>query len=162
MNNWLTQLNGKSVDKIYQIGFDNNYEDIFLPALFFITFKDLNKFLEIDGDFEGNQIRINLINNSEFDQKLKENDLSTESDSWKVSNCSPEETLGKLLGQKIDFVEYGIGKEEFKKGVFEFITFICKNLELTIFETSTTGLYVTENPKVKLNFEKKINIYSTK
>ena len=91
LDNWLTQLNGKTVDKIFQVDFNNDrHEDIYLPWLFFITFSDLNKFLEIEGDFDGNHIRINLYDVSELDQKLKDNNLLNEPDLWRVYD--PEKT----------------------------------------------------------------------
>ena len=172
LGNWLTELNGKTVDKIYQIDFNKNrHEDIYLPWLFFITFIDFDRFLEIEGDFDGNHIRINFYDNSELDNKLKENNLPDETDCWRVYNTEQSEMLGLLLGQKIEFVEYGIDKDGFEinrtliegqKDVLNFIRFNCKNLNLTIFEGSATGLGVSNDPSVKLNFEETLGKYDTK
>jgi hypothetical protein len=75
LGNWLVQLNGKTVDKIYQVDFNQGrHEDIYLPWLFFITFSDFDRFLEIEGDFDGDHIRLNLYDNSELGNKIKEND----------------------------------------------------------------------------------------
>jgi hypothetical protein len=170
--NWLTQLNGKTVDKIYQIDYNNDrHEDIYLPFLFFITFFDFGSFLEIEGDFDGDHIRINLYDKSELDQKLKDNDFPNELDLWRVYDTDPNETLGKLLGQKIEFVEYGIDKDEFEingtickgeKDVFNFIRFNSDTLSLTIFEGGTTGLGVSDDPELKLNFEEIFDKYDTR
>ena len=85
LGNWLIQLNGKTVDKIYQVDFNNDrHNDIYLPWLFFITFSDFDKFLEIEGDFDGDHIRINLCDISELDKKLKDNDFQNEPNLWRV------------------------------------------------------------------------------
>ena len=172
LGNWLTQLNGKTVEKIYQVDFNQDrHEDIYLPWLFFITFSDFDRFLEIEGDFDGDHIRINLNDNSELDKKLKENNLPDEPDLWRVYETQKDETLGRLLGQKIEFIEYGIDKDEFEingtkikgqKDVFNFIRFNCETLNLTIFEGSATGLGVSDGKKVKLNFEETFEKYDTK
>ena len=172
LGNWLTQLNGRTVDKIFQVDYNNDrHDDIYLPWLFFITYSDFDKFLEIEGDFDGDHIRINLNDISELNQKLKDNDLPNEPDLWRVYETKSDETLGKLLGKKIKFVDYGIDKDEFEingtiskgqKDVFNFIRFNCEEISLTIFEGSATGLGVSDNPKVKLNFEETFDNYDTK
>jgi len=169
LGNWLTQLNGKTVDKVFQVDFNNDrHGDIYLPWLFLITFSDFDKFLEIEGDFDGDHIRINLCDNLELDKKIKENNLPDEPDMWHVYDTEKQETLGRLLGQKIEFIEYGIDKDEFEingtkikgqKDVFDFISFNCDNLKLTIFESS--GLGVSDNPEVKLMFEDTFDRYAT-
>jgi hypothetical protein len=172
LGNWLTQLNGKTVDKIFQVDFNKDRnEDIYLPWLFFITFFDFDKFLEIEGDFDGDHIRINLCDNSELDKKLKENNLPGEPDLWRVYETKKDETLGRLLGQKIEFVDYGIDKDEFEingtlikgqKDVFTFVRFNCNNLNLAIFEGSATGLGVSDDKNMKFNFEETFDKYDTK
>lgn len=172
LGNWLTQLNGKTVDKIYQVDFNKDrHEDIYLPWLFFITFSDFDRFLEIEGDFDGDHIRINLYDNSELVSKLKENNLPDEPDCWRVYDTEQNETVGRLLGQKIKFIDYGIDKDELEingtkikgqKDVFNFIRFNCEKLNLTIFEGSATGLGVSDHPIAKLNFEETFNKYDTK
>ena len=169
LGNWLTQLNGKTVNKIYQVDFNNDrLNDIYLPWLFFITFTDLDKFLEIEGDFDGDHIRINLFDNSELDNKIKENNLPDLPDCWRVYDTTKDEKVGRLLGRKIEFIEYGIDKDEFKingtklkgqKDVFDFIRFNCESLILTIFESS--GLGVSDDPKVKLDFEETFEVFGT-
>jgi hypothetical protein len=172
LGNWLTQLNGKTVDKIYQVDFNKDiHEDIYLPWLFFITFSDFDRFLEIEGDFDGDHIRINLYDNSKLDSKLKENNLPDESDYWRVYNTKQDETISQLLGQKIKFIEYGIDKDEFEingtlikgqKDTFTFIRFNCEKLNLTIFEGSATGLGVSSDKKIKLDFKETFEFYDTK
>jgi hypothetical protein len=172
LGNWLTQLNGKTVDKIFQVDFNKDRnEDIYLPWLFFIIFSDFDRFLEIEGDFDGDHIRINLYDNSELDKKLKENNLPDEPDLWRVYETNEDETVGRLLGQKIEFIEYGIDKDEFEingtkikgqKDVFNFIRFNCEKLNLTIFEGSATGLGVSNDKNAKLNFEETFEKYDTK
>ena len=172
LGNWLTGLNGKTVDKIYQVDFNKDrHEDIYLPWLFFITFIDFDRFLEIEGDFDGDHIKINFYDNSELDNKLKENNLPEEPDCWHVFDTEQNEILGLLLGQKIEFIEYGIDKDEFEingtlikgqKDVFNFIRFNCENLNLTIFEGSATGLGITDDPEVRLYFKDTFDKYNTK
>lgn len=172
LGNWLTQLNGRTVGKIFQVDFNNDrHEDIYLPWLFIITFFDFDRFLEIEGDFDGEHIRINFYDNSELDKKLKEYNLPDEPDLWRVYETHKDETLGRLLGQKIEFIEYGIDKDEFEingteikgqKDVFNFIRFNCETLNLTIYEGSATGLRVSDDKKVDLNFEEAFEKYNTK
>ncbi|MBB3836798.1 hypothetical protein FHS57_000780 [Runella defluvii] len=172
VGNWLTQLNGKTIDKVFQVDFNNNrHDDIYLPWLFFVTFTDFDKFLEIEGDFDGDHIRISLNDNSELDTKLKENNLPDEPDLWRVYETEKDETLSRLLGQNIDFVDYGIDKDEFEingtqiigqKDVFNFIRFNCEKINLTIFEGSATGLGVSDDKNVKLNFEDTFDKYDTR
>lgn len=170
LGNWLTQLNGKTVDKVFQVDFNNDrHGDIYLPWLFLITFTDFDKFLEIEGDFDGDHIRINLCDNSELDKKIKENNLPDEPDMWRVYDTEEQEMLGRLLGQKIEFIEYGIDKDEFEingtkikgqKDVFDFIAFNCDKLKLTIFESS--GLGVSDDPEIKLMFKDTFDRYATR
>jgi aromatic ring-cleaving dioxygenase len=172
LGNWLTQLNGKTIEKIYQVDFnENRHDDIYLPWLFFITFSDFDLFLEIEGDFDGDHIRINLYDNSALENKLKENHLPNEPNHWHIYDTKPDETIGLLVGQKIEFVDYGIDKDEFEinrtvikgqKDVFTFIRFNCQKISLTIFEGSATGLGVSDDPKVKLNFEETFDNYDTR
>jgi hypothetical protein len=171
LGNWLTELNRKTVDKIYQIDYNNDrHEDDYLPFLFFMTFKDLEMFLEIQGDFDGVHIRIYLNDISQLGQKLKDNDFPNEPDLWKVYDTKADETLGKLLGQKIEYIEYGIDKDEFEiigtickgeKDVFNFIRLVSDKISLTIMEGGL-GLGVSDDPKKKLNFEEVFDKYDTK
>lgn len=172
LGNWLIQLNGKTVDKIFQVDFNKDrHEDIYLPWLFFITFSDFDRFIEIEGDFDGDHIRINLYDIAELDNKLKENNLPDEPNCWRVYDTNKDETIGRLLGQKIEFIEYGIDKDEFEingtkikgqKDVFNFIMFNCETLNLTIFEGSATGLGVSDDKNVELNFEETFEKHDTK
>lgn len=172
LGNWLKALNGKTVEKIYQLDFNKDRElDIHLPWMFLIIFKDLDKFLEIEGDFDGDHIRINLYENSELDRKLKVSDLPNEPDLWSIYDTKQDETLGQLLGRDIESIEFGIDKDEFEikgylikgqKDVFKFIRFNCKNLSITIFDGSATGLGVSDDLNVKLNFEDTFERYDTK
>lgn len=75
------------------------------------------------------------------------------------------------MGQRIRFIDFGIDKDEFvingslikgQKGVFTFIRFHCETVSLTIFEGSATGLGVSDNPDVNLNFDKTFDIFDTK
>lgn len=170
LGSWLTQLNGKTVDKLFQVGYNKDRDkDIYLPWLFFITFSDFDRFLEIEGDFDGDHIRINIHDNSKLDNKLKENNLPDELHLWRVYDTNKDEPFGQLLGQKIEFIEYGIDKDEFElngtkikgqKDVFDFITFNCERLKLTIFES--LGLKISDDPEVKLMFEDTFDRYKTK
>jgi len=172
IGNWLNQLNGKTVYKIYQVDFNKDrHNDDYLPWLFFITFSDFDYFLEIEGDFDGSHLKINLFENSRLDNRLKESNLPDEPDLWRVYETKPDEILGRLLKQKIEFVEFGINKDEFEisgtnikgqKEYFNFIRLNCGNLNLTIFEGSVTGLGVSDNKHVKLNFEETFEIFNTK
>ena len=157
LGNWLTQLNGKTVDKIFQVDYngEDRHEDIYLPWLFFITFTDFDKFLEIEGDFDGSHIRVDLYNISQLEQKFKENNLSEYPDLWRVYETSPEDILHKLLGQTIRFIEFGIDKDEYviignvlkgQKDLFTFIRLNCDTFSVTIFEGSATGLGVSTDP----------------
>lgn len=168
LGNWLAQLNGKTVDKIFQVDYSGveRHEDRYLPWLFLMTFAGFDKFLEIEGDFDGDHIKVNLYDNSDLDKRLKENNLPG---LWRVYDTEKHETLGRLIGQEIEFVEYGIDKDEFEingtkikgqKDVFNFIEFNCGNLKSTIFESS--GLGVSNDPAVKLMFEETFDRYDTK
>lgn len=172
LGNWLTHLNGQTVDKIFQIDYNNDrHNDDYLPWLFFITFLDLNKFLEIEGDFDGSHIKLRLCDIAELDRKIKENNFPDEQDLWKVYNTEPNETLGELLGKTIEFVELGIDKAGFEingtvikgeRDVFTFIRFVCGETMLTIFEGHATGLDVSNNPDVEINFRDTFNTFNTR
>jgi hypothetical protein len=171
--NWLSELNGKMVDKIFQVDYNfvDRDKDIYLPWLFFITFSDFDAFLEIEGDFDGVHICANLFEMAALDAKITENHYPNDPLLWQVYDTNAAETLGKLLGQKMDFIEYGIPKEAFEmsdnlvddeKSFFHFIRFHCPNAILTIQEGYATGLGVSDDPKIRLNFEETFDIYNTK
>lgn len=172
LGNWLAQLNGKTVDKIYQVDYNSDrHDDIYLPWLFFITFVDFEQFLEIEGDFDGEHIRIKLLPIADLPQKIQENDIPNDPDLWHVYNTESNEILGKLLKQKIDFIEYGIDKDhneingtiiKGEKDIFRFIRFNCHNLNLSIFEGVTTGLGISDDKNIKYNFEETFDIYNTR
>lgn len=164
---WLKEINGKTIDKIFQVDYNKDrHADIYWPWLIFIAFKDFDKFLEIEGDFDGDHIRINLYNNSLLNDKLQENNFPEETDLWHVYDTDKDEMLGKLLGQKIDYIEYGIDKDVFEingtkikgqKDVFNFIRFHCKPIKMSIHEN--LGLAVSTDPKMM--FEDTFDRYTT-
>lgn len=170
LRNWLTELNGKTVDKIYQVDFNNErHEDFYLPWFFFITFLNFDKFLEIEGDIDGDHIKINFCDNSELYKKLKDKNLPDEQNLWSVYETKQDEDLGQLLGKSIEFIEYGIDKNEYEingtqikgqKDVFNFIRFNTENINLTIFENS--GLAVSLDKNFKLYFKEIFDTFNTK
>ena len=167
-NNFIKKIIGKTVDKIYQVDFNENKDnDDYLPWTFFITFVEFDKFMEIEGDFDGDHIKINLNKLSELEQKLKKNDLQNESDLWQVYEVKRNENLGKLIDKPILKCEYGIEKDEFiingnnikgQKEFFTFIRFYYGKSYLTIFERGC-GLSVSDNKNIKLNFEETFDKY---
>ncbi len=172
LGNWLAELNGKTVDQVFQVDF-NNYrnEDDYLPWLFLITFYDLNKFLEIQGDFDGEHIGMVLRDISGLDQKLKDNDLSDYPDLWRVYETSLDETIGKILGKQIKFVEYGIDKAVLdligttvseQQPIYYFLRLYFEATVLTIFEGHATGLGVSDDPYVQLNLEEYCEVFVAK
>lgn len=168
---WLSIFNGKIIDKIYQVDFnENRNDDIYLPWLFFITFLKSNFFLEIEGDLDGGHLRVNYYNNSELKIKLKNNNFPTEPDLWKVYETNKFEILGQLLGKTVNFIEYGIEKKLFtineslvigNPKLLNFIRFNCNTLEISVFEGSATGLGVSDDSNYKFNFEDTFDIYKT-
>jgi hypothetical protein len=165
----LTELNNKTVDKIYEVDFNTEREDDnYLPWLFYITFFEFEKFIEIEGDFDGDHIRFKFYSVSEFDQIIKKNNFSNEPDLWKVYEVENNATLGQLINQKIKYCEYGIDKDEYfingekcygEKDLLKFIRFYFKNSFLTIYEWG--GLLVSDNPNVKFHFEVTFDRYKT-
>ena len=168
---WLNKLNGKTVEKIYQVDYNNDrHNDDYLPWIFLIIFSEFDQYLEIEGDFNGSHLKINLRENSSLENKLKEHNLPNEKDLWQVYETKKDEKIGRLLSKKIDFLEFGIDKDEFEinetkikgeKEYFNFIRFNCGKLNLTIFESSSTGLGVSDDKNVKLNFDETFEIYRT-
>ncbi|WP_033962401.1 hypothetical protein [Psychroserpens jangbogonensis] len=167
-NNFIKQIIGKTVDTIYQVDYnENKANDNYLPWTFFITFTEYDKFIEIEGDFDGDHIKINLNQLSELNQKLKKNDLRNEPHLWQVYKVKENESLGKLLNKPILKCEYGIEKDEFiinenkvkgQKEVFTFIRFYYEKSFLTIFEGGC-GLSVSNDKNIKLNFEETFDKY---
>ena len=167
-NNFINQIVGKTVDKIYRVDFNENKDnDDYLPWTFFITFSEFDMFMEIEGDFDGDHIKINLNQLSELKQKLKKNDLRNEPDLWQVYEIKENENLGELINKPILKCEYGIEKDEFtinenklkgQKEVFTFIRFYYEKSFLTIFEGGC-GLSVSDDKNIKLNFEETFDKY---
>ena len=109
---FIKQIIGKTVDTIYQVDYNENTDDDdYLPWIFFITFLELDKFMEIEGDFDGDHIIINLFDLSELKEKLKNNNLKSEPDLWQVYEVTENEILGRLLNKPILKCEYGIEKD---------------------------------------------------
>ena len=167
-NNFINQIIGKKVDKIYQVDFNENKDnDDYLPWTFFITFSEFDMFMEIEGSFDGDHIKIYLNQLSELKPKLKKNDLRNEPNLWQVYEVKKNEYLGELINKPILKCEYGIEKDEFtinenkmkgQKEVFTFIRFYYEKSFLTIFEGGY-GLSVSDDKNIKLNFEETFDKY---
>ena len=163
-------INGKIVSRIYQVDYNNEPEkDIYLPWLFYLSFKDFDYFLEIEGDIDGQHLRVNLYETSELEDRLARNNFPGELDLWQVYEVNREEKLGQLLGRKIDSMDFGIDQEIFqfdqvnlvRKEYISFIRIYCENITLTIFEGSATGLEVTDGGNNKMKFSKSVEKYGT-
>ena len=140
-------INGKIVSRIYQVDYNNEPEkDIYLPWLFYLSFKDFDYFLEIEGDIDGQHLRVNLYETSELEDRLARNNFPGELDLWQVYEVNREEKLGQLLGRKIDSMDFGIDQEIFqfdqvnlvRKEYISFIRIYCEDITLTIFEGSAS------------------------
>jgi hypothetical protein len=154
---WLHQLNGKTVANIYNVDYNHDrHKDTYLPWLFFITFINFEYFLEIEGDIDGIHLKISLTEKQKLAQRLAENNFPNEADLWKVYETTSAETLGKLLDKKIDCIE---SEEE---TYVTFIRFITKNVYITIFEGSATGLEVSDQHDAQLHYEDTFTIFNTK
>ncbi len=73
-DHFLNQIIGQTVESVYQVDFNEN-RDTHLPSLLFITFERFDKYLEIEGGFDGDHIKLDLNALSELNSKLKENEL---------------------------------------------------------------------------------------
>jgi len=165
---WLTILNNRTIEEIYQVDFtDDRFNDNHLPWIFFITFNDFDKYLEIEGDFNGDYIKISLADAVELNKKIEENN---QPNLWTVYQTTQADSIWKALGRTVKKIEYGIDKEEFEingtkikgqKDVFTFIRFHFDNDSMTIFEGGT-GLFCTDDLNVKLNFEETFDKYETR
>ncbi|WP_114790419.1 hypothetical protein U0035_14165 [Niabella yanshanensis] len=77
LGNWLAGLNGKTVSNIYQVNYnENRKEDHCLPWLCMITFTDHDQFLQIEGDFDGDHIKIDLFEMGVLENRLREYNLT--------------------------------------------------------------------------------------
>ena len=132
-----------------------------------MTFKDFDKYLEIEGDFDGDHIKISTADMAGLKKRLEEN---IEPNLWTVYKSDRQETAGKVIGQTIMRVEYGVDKDEFEingtrikgqKDLFTFIRFHFDDSFVTIFEGGT-GLFITDDLNVKLNFEETFDKYDTR
>jgi hypothetical protein len=168
LGDWLSQLNNKVVQEIYQVDYcEDRHDDIYLPWIFIMTFLNFNKYLEIEGDLDGSHIKINLIDRNQLSSRLESTELNN--DYWKVFDVSNDEILGKIIDKSIDFVEYGIDKNEYEingikckgeKDVFTFVKFHCKKHVFTIFEGGC-GLFISNDSDIKLSFGDTFDNYRT-
>jgi hypothetical protein len=167
-NNLFKQIIGRTVDKIYQVDYnDNRDRDYYEPWIFWITFKEYDKYIKIEGDFDGEHIKINQANISELQKELNKNDLSKEPNLWQVYKVEEKEKFGELLNKSILKCEFGIDKDEItinehkvkgQKDVFTFFRFYYGKSFLTIFE-SGCGLTVSNDKNIKLDFEETFDKY---
>jgi hypothetical protein len=170
LGEWLKKLNELIVSKIYYVDYTSNKDDSYLPFIYFLLFEKFDYFIKIEGDFDGDHLKLNYFNLSELEEKIIKYDFKNEPDLWCVYDVNQNEKLFKFVGHKIVKVEYGIEKDVFKingieqKGEKELITFfrlIFENSQLTFFEGGC-GIYACEEKEVKLNFEETFDIYTTK
>jgi len=169
LGNWLASLNGKTVSKIYQVDYnEKRHEDDYLPWLFLITFANHDQFLQIEGDFDAEHIKIDLFEIGLLESRLHDYNLAKEPHLWQVYPTTKYEMLAQLIDKQIELIEYGIDKDEYeingtstigKKDVFTFIRFHCKNIVITIFEAM--GLGVSDDPFFKLSFSNSFDTYNT-
>lgn len=164
LEHWLTLLNGKTVEKILQVDFNEaRTEDPYRPWLFFLQFSDWDQSLEIEGDLDGDHITLRLLNQEELSKRLAENNLPEEPYLWSVYETSEDEIVYRLIGQRIHFIEYGIDIEDTpdkQKELFDFITFHCKNLQIAVFDN--LGLNVSNVVPLHRPFEDLITRFTTK
>jgi hypothetical protein len=168
LGTWLTILNNRTIENAYQVDFINDrLNDDYLPWIFILTFKDLDKYLEIEGDFDGDHIKISIADIGRLKKRIEEN---IEPNLWTVYQLDRQEKIGKSIGQTIKRIEYGVDKEAFEingtrtkgqRDLFTFIRFHFENFFITIFEGGT-GLFITDDSNVKLNFEETFDKYDTR
>jgi len=162
LGDFLKLIIGKTVEEIYKVDYNNDTEnDDYLPWLFFIKFIGFDKYLEVEGDFDGDHIKMNLFDNTELNKRMGKNNFKDEPDLWQVYKVKENETIGKLINKPIQECEYGVDKEwsiingnksKGVKDVFSFVRFYLDKSEVTIFEGGC-GLFVSNDPNVKLNLE---------
>ena len=165
-DHFLTQLIGQTVEKVFQVDFNKN-KDPHLPWLLFITFKRFDKYLKIEGGFDGEHIILHLNSLPELDSKLKQHDLKHFPDLWQVYEANETETIGKLISNSIVKCEYGIDKDEFvinsnivkgQKDLFTFIRLYYKNGDITI-AAGSSELSILNKDHHELHFKDTFDIY---
>jgi hypothetical protein len=166
---FLAELNGKTISEIFRVSIDEQTE---YSWLIFIAFSDLERFLKIEGDIDGDHIKIGLEPLSSLPEKLwmyeqfdYEGNLL-----WEPNKVDKAELLGTLLGKKLSKIEYGVDKHEFvvngnllkgERDLFTFIRFHLDDLILTIQEGGS-GLYISTEFILGHPFEYTFDWYSTK
>ncbi len=167
LGTWLTTLNRRTIEEVYQVDFiEDRLNDGYLPWILILTFKDFDKYLEIEGDFDGDHIKILLADIRGLKKRIEEN---IEPNLWTVYKPD-KENWGRIIGQTVKRIEYGVDKEEFEingtrtkgqRDLFTFIRFHFGDFFVTVFEGGT-GLFITDDSNIKLNFEETFDKYDTR
>jgi hypothetical protein len=168
LGTWLTVLNNRTIEEVYQVDFiEDRINDGYLPWILILTFRDFDKYVEIEGDFDGDHIKISMADIAGLKRRIEEN---IEPNLWTAYKLDGQESFGKIIGQNVRGIEYGIDKEEFEingtttkgqRDLFTFIRFHFTDLFITVFEGGT-GLFITNDSNVKLNFEETFDKYDTR
>ncbi|WP_396596774.1 hypothetical protein [Dokdonia sp. R86516] len=165
-DHFLNQIIGQTVESVYQVDFNEN-KDTHLPWLLLITFERFDKYLEIEGGFDGDHIKLDLNALSELNSRLKENDFKDFPDLWQVYEARQTETIGKLIHQSIAKCEYGIDKDEFiingnivkgQKDLFTFIRFYYNNNYITV-AAGSAELSILDKDHNYLHFKDTFDTY---
>lgn len=167
LGTWLSQFNHQVVESIYKVDYnEGSREDDYHPWLFYLTFKNHDRVLRIEGDFDGDHIQLDVYELDELTKKLEENNFKGEPELWGVYPVDEEDKLGLLINKRIERIEYGIDKDEFtikdetikgQKNFFTFIRFYTKSGTITVSESM--GLFATDDPNFRLNFIDTFDIY---
>lgn len=165
----LADIKGKTIENIWQVDYnDNRHSDDYLPWLLFITFKSEDRFLTIEGDFDGDHIRLMTHPITEIEKHKMAQHFPGEPNLWQVYDTAEDETLHGLIGQTILSIEYGIDKNKFEinghkmdgsKDLYRFICFHTGVLKISIFES--LGLGITDG-KPDLPFKETMDVHVIK
>ncbi|MFN9320381.1 MAG: hypothetical protein ACK58Q_07330 [Chitinophagales bacterium] len=89
-------------------------ENLYYTWFIYITFHNYDKFIEIEGDFDGVHIKIELSPLSEIEKKINLYKKSDIQFSWDVHYSNEEEIFNQTINHTISKRDYSIDKGPYK------------------------------------------------
>ena len=159
----LALLKDKIISSIHFVDYigDDRQEDYYEPWLIFFTFESYDKFLEIEGDFDGDHIKLKVSNLKQLRHRLDDNQTGH----WRVYESKEWQQIDKLIGKTILELSlaiedsYLINEDGIKEQFIAInqVIIATQDESITIYECGL-GLMLSDSPDVDRPYDESFRV----